>query len=35
MAEPTIGKKAPAFDLPATGGQAVKLSDLEGKKVVL
>lgn len=28
-------KKAPAFKLPATGGNTVKLSDLKGKRVVL
>src|SRR5262245_44656552 len=35
MASPAIGKKAPAFDLPATGDQRIELSDLKGKKVVL
>ncbi len=28
-------KKAPAFKLPATGGEIIKLSDLKGKRVVL
>lgn len=31
----TIGKKAPSFTLPATGGETVKLSDLAGKVVIL
>lgn len=35
MGKPTIGKRAPAFDLPATGGQQIDLSDLVGEKVVL
>ena len=30
-----VGKKAPAFELPATGGQTVSLKGLAGKKVVL
>lgn len=30
-----IGKKAPAFEAPATGEQSIKLADLKGKKVVL
>lgn len=30
-----IGKKVPAFDLPATGDQKIKLSALNGQKVVL
>jgi peroxiredoxin Q/BCP len=35
MPKIAIGKKAPDFELPATGGDAVKLSRLKGKKVVL
>lgn len=35
MAAPSIGKKALAFELPATGDQTISLSDLKGKKVVL
>jgi peroxiredoxin Q/BCP len=35
MAKPTIGKKAPAFELPATGGREIGLSELAGEKVVL
>lgn len=35
MAIPTIGKKAPAFKLPATGDQTIRLADLAGKNVVL
>ena len=34
-AMPQVGKKAPAFDLPAAPGGRVKLSSLKGKKVVL
>jgi thioredoxin-dependent peroxiredoxin len=30
-----IGEKAPEFELPATNGQTVKLSDFKGKNVVL
>ncbi|MGH8176748.1 MAG: peroxiredoxin [Steroidobacter sp.] len=30
-----IGKKAPAFSLPATGGQSWKLADAAGKKLVI
>jgi len=30
-----IGKKIPAFNLPATGDKNIKLSDLKGKKIVL
>ncbi len=30
-----VGKKAPAFKLPATGDQTIELSTLKGKKVVL
>ena len=35
MAKTTIGKKAPAFKLPATGDKEIRLEDLAGKKVVL
>jgi len=35
MSKVAIGKKVPAFKLPATGGQEIKLSDLKGSKVVL
>jgi peroxiredoxin Q/BCP len=35
MSTATIGKKVPDFDLPATGEQNIKLSDLKGKKVVI
>ncbi|MDH5786028.1 MAG: thioredoxin-dependent thiol peroxidase [Chromatiales bacterium] len=35
MSTPTIGKKAPAFSLPATGDQTIALKDLRGKHVVL
>ncbi|MGH8371918.1 MAG: peroxiredoxin [Gammaproteobacteria bacterium] len=35
MSKPTVGKKAPDFELPATGDQRVKLSKLKGKNVVL
>ena len=31
----TPGSKAPPFSLPSDSGETVKLSDLEGKKVVL
>jgi len=31
----TLGKKVPAFALPATGDKSVKLSELKGKNVVL
>ena len=30
-----VGKKAPAFSLPASNGETVALKDLEGKSVVL
>lgn len=30
-----VGKKAPSFKLPSTGGETVSLSALKGKKVVL
>ncbi len=35
MAKVTIGKPVPDFELPATGGQRVWLSGLQGKNVVL
>ena len=35
MATATIGKRAPDFDLPATGDKTVKLSGLKGHNVVL
>jgi len=35
MSEPAVGKKAPAFSLPATSGGSVKLSELKGSPVVL
>ena len=35
MSAPTIGKKAPAFSLPATGEQTIALKDLKGKNLVL
>jgi thioredoxin-dependent peroxiredoxin len=35
MSKPTVGKKAPDFELSATGDQRVKLSKLKGKNVVL
>lgn len=35
MAQVEIGKKVPDFELPATGDQSVRLSDLTGKNVVL
>jgi thioredoxin-dependent peroxiredoxin len=31
----SVGKKIPAFKLPATGDQQIRLSDLKGKKLVL
>jgi len=31
----TVGKKVPAFNLPATGEQNIKLADLKGKNIVL
>jgi peroxiredoxin Q/BCP len=30
-----LGKQAPAFSLPATGGQSITLDSLKGRKVVL
>jgi len=35
MSNPPLGKKAPDFELPATGDQQIKLSKLKGKNVVL
>ncbi len=35
MANVSIGKKVPAFSLPATGDQIIKLSVLKGKNIVL
>lgn len=35
MSSVSIGKKVPAFELPATGDQTIKLSELKGKNVVL
>ncbi|MEE8379113.1 MAG: peroxiredoxin [Gammaproteobacteria bacterium] len=35
MATVNINKKVPAFDLPATGEQNIKLSALKGKKVII
>ncbi|MCI0506867.1 MAG: peroxiredoxin [Gammaproteobacteria bacterium] len=35
MSTVAIGKKVPAFNLPATGDQQIKLEDLKGSKVVL
>lgn len=35
MSEARIGKSAPLFELPATGGGSIKLSDLKGVQVVL
>jgi peroxiredoxin Q/BCP len=35
MSKVAIGKKIPAFKLPATGDQEIKSSDLKGNKVVL
>lgn len=35
MSKPVVGKKAPDFELPATGNQRVKLSKLKGTNVVL
>lgn len=31
----TLGKKVPAFSLPATGDQQISLSDLKGKNIVI
>lgn len=35
MAKASIGKKVPAFELPATDNQTISLSQLKGKNVVL
>jgi peroxiredoxin Q/BCP len=35
MNTPSIGKKIPAFSLPATGEQSIALNDLKGKNLVL
>ena len=35
MSAPVIGQPAPDFELPASGGTTVKLSDLRGRAVVL
>ena len=35
MSAPSLGKKAPAFSLPATGEQTITLKDLKGKNIVL
>lgn len=35
MPEPTVGAAAPRFDLPATGGRRIALTDLHGHPVVL
>ncbi len=35
MNKASIGRKVPAFNLPATGDKNIKLSDLKGKKIVL
>lgn len=35
MSTVSIGKKVPNFELPATGEQTIKLSELKGKKVVI
>jgi len=33
--EPKVGDRAPEFNLPATGGNSVRLKDLKGKDVIL
>jgi len=35
MSQPRIGEPAPDIELPATGDQAIRLSDLRGQNVVL
>jgi peroxiredoxin Q/BCP len=35
MSTATLGKRVPAFSLPATGEQTIKLADLKGSSVVL
>ncbi len=35
MAQVSVGKKIPAFSLPATGEQTIRSKDLRGKNVVL
>lgn len=35
MSEVSVGKPVPNFQLPATGGKTIKLSDFKGKNVVL
>jgi len=35
MSTPKIDQQAPGFNLPATGGQNIRLEDLAGKNVVL
>ncbi len=35
MTEPTLGKKAPPFKLPASGGEILKLADFKGSQLVL
>lgn len=35
MSTVTVGKPVPDFQLPATGNQTIRLSDLKGKNVVL
>jgi peroxiredoxin Q/BCP len=35
MSPPEIGRPLPDFELPATGGTSIRLSDLKGKSVVL
>jgi len=35
MSDPKIGKAAPAFTLPATGDQKIRLSSLKGQNVVI
>ena len=35
MSKVSVGNKVPQFKLPATGDQAIKLSDFKGKNIVL